>query len=95
MILDFSLRLVIYVKRKLKQVYSNASAKVAEVKKKDLACQFIDSIMEICLLRKLLARLFVVLISLCTFSLSFNMFNMFPGAVSCELVPPTADYVTH
>lgn len=48
LILDFSLWLVIYVKRKLKQVYSNASAKVAQVKKKDLASQFIDSIMEIC-----------------------------------------------
>ena len=94
MILDFSLQLVICVKSKLKQVYSIASAKVAHVKKKGLASRFIDSIMENCLLRRLLARLFVLLLSLCTLSLSFNL-NMSSAAVSCGLVQPIAEYVAH
>lgn len=50
--------------------------------------------MEICLLRRLLAKLLSVLLSLCTFSLGFNL-NMFSDAVSCGLLLLTVKYVTY
>lgn len=72
--------------------YSIASAKVAHMKKKYLTSRFIGSIMKICLLSRLLAKVFAVFASLYTFSLGLNL-NMSSGAVSCGLLL-IAKYVT-